>query len=134
VPLEQPPGANPRCATRLRRVAERALRKHGYEVMLAADGGEALQRLRKGPSDVDLIVTDVVMPRMSGPHLLETLRSEGTPVRVLMTSGYPERGATPPTDSGAAVPYLAKPWTVAELLRAVRAALDTEERAAASLP
>ncbi|MBI4503645.1 MAG: response regulator [Gemmatimonadetes bacterium] len=108
----------------LRRVAERALRKHGYRVVLAADGEEALQRIRSAPNGLDLLLTDVVMPRLGGPGLLEALRTEGKAVRALMTSGYPERGAMPEPPPQAPVHYLAKPWTVPELLRAVRAALD----------
>lgn len=105
---------------RVRHAAERVLAKHGYRVLLAADGREALEQIRTASGGIDLVVTDVVMPRMSGPSLLRALEAEGKSPRVLMTSGYPATAAVPELG----VAYLAKPWTVDELLRAVRAALD----------
>ncbi|MBI4542236.1 MAG: PAS domain S-box protein [Gemmatimonadetes bacterium] len=112
----------------LRRAAERALEKHGYTVLVAADGQEALELLRMEKGAIDLVVTDVVMPRLGGSELVEALRLERVEVPVLLTSGYtaPHPRVAPGLPSG--LPFLAKPWTIAELLAAVRSALDKRPR------
>ena len=108
----------------LRRVAERALRKYGYTVLLAADGREALDLVNHQKGAIDLIITDIVMPRMDGPELINELRREGRQTRVLLTSGYTGLGARTAHGLESGLPFLAKPWTVADLLQSVRDALD----------
>ncbi len=108
----------------LRRVAERALRKYGYTVLLAADGREALDLVNHQKGAIDLIITDIVMPRMDGPELVNELRREGRQTRVLLTSGYTGLGARTAHGLESGLPFLAKPWTVADLLQSVRDALD----------
>jgi PAS domain S-box-containing protein len=107
----------------LLRIAKRVLEKHGYRVLTAADGQEALEVYRANRDRIDLVITDVVMPRLGGRELAEALRSEGGRGRVLLTSGYAERelGAAPPEPG---VPLLTKPWSIPELLRLVREALE----------
>ena len=62
------------------------LRLNGYEVMEAADAAEALETLSKIP--IDLMITDFVMPGLSGVQLIEQIRSQWPRTRVLMMSGY----------------------------------------------
>ena len=106
----------------LRRAATRVLRKSGYVVLVASDGREALDLL-EGDQAVDLIITDVVMPRLGGNELIRALRERGRVVRVLFTSGYPGRGDVPEAMEPG-YPFLTKPWTIPDLLGAVRGALD----------
>jgi CheY-like chemotaxis protein len=77
---------------------------------------------------VDLIISDVVMPHTGGPELLDTLRRAGLAPRMLLTSGYSAREMQELVRLDPDVPFLAKPWTVADLLRKVRLALDAESR------
>jgi len=88
--------------------------------VLAADGEEALARLRAPEEPVDLIISDVIMPRLGGPGLYERLGKLGPRPPFLLTSGYAAEEAGPLPEG---VPILAKPWTTVELLRAVRGAL-----------
>ena len=106
----------------LRRAATRVLTRSGYTVLVARDGREALDLLERDGSP-KLIITDVVMPRLGGNELIKALRQRGRRIRVLFTSGYPSRGEVP-EDLEPGLPFLTKPWTIPELLAAVRSALD----------
>ena len=108
----------------LRRTATRVLEKHGYTVVTATDGQDALSVVRSRPAAPDLIISDVVMPRASGPQLLEALRAAGTEPRMLFTSGYTARDVHERSLLEHDVPFLAKPWTIDDLLRKVREVLD----------
>jgi PAS domain S-box-containing protein len=108
----------------VRAAAARALQSAGYRVLQAASGREALRVLGHEPRPVDLLVTDVVMPGMSGPVLAEQVRASGGAARVLFMSGYAEGlgGAERVLEPG--VELLPKPFTPAGLLQRVRALLD----------
>ncbi len=108
----------------VRRAGRRILEKHGYRVMQAADGAEAMAVLRERGSEVALVVSDVVMPRMGGRELYAMLRSEGFRMPFLFTSGYTDRISSDTVALDPSVPVLPKPWTWTELTASVRAALD----------
>ena len=108
----------------VRRLASRALRRLGYTVIEAAHGAEALEALRAAGGPVDLLLTDVVMPKMSGTELADRVRAEHPSVRVLYMTGYAanalgERGMLKP---GAAV--VQKPFTANDLAARVREVLE----------
>jgi DNA-binding response OmpR family regulator len=86
-------------------------------VLSASDGEEALGIARQRASDIELLVTDVVMPRLGGPDLARELRARRT-LPVLFMSGYHERH-----EELAGELLLEKPFTIEQLLRAVDAAL-----------
>jgi len=108
----------------LRRAATRVLEKHGYRVLEAANGAEALEVFGRHETEIALIVADVVMPTLGGPQLIRELRAAGKGVKVLFTSGYPARDAQETRALDPGLPFLAKPWTITELLRRVREVLD----------
>ncbi|MDX2121814.1 MAG: PAS domain S-box protein [Gemmatimonadota bacterium] len=108
----------------LRRVAQRALERVGYRVLTAADGLEALELYRRGAAEVDLVITDVVMPRLGGIALYRTLRQEGHNPRILFTSGYSAAELTDGDFPEAELVVLQKPWTLADLTQRVRNVLD----------
>ncbi len=108
----------------LRRTGKRVLEKFGYTVITASDGLDALNTIRTRPTPADLIISDIVMPHTSGPQLLSALRDAGAAPRILFTSGYAARDVQDRTPLDSGVPFLAKPWTIAELLRKVREVLD----------
>ncbi|HXH87250.1 MAG TPA: PAS domain S-box protein [Gaiellaceae bacterium] len=104
----------------VRKLTYEMLSRAGYSVVSADSPEDALEH----DEDWDLLLTDVVMPRMNGPQLAARLASERPPFRVLFTSGYSgetmiERGALDP-----AAPLLQKPFTNHELVRSVREVLD----------
>ncbi len=105
------------------RATRRALESHGYRVLMARDGEEALEIVRQRGSTIDLIVSDLVMPRLGGRQLYEALQSEGFSIPLMFTSGYAHRDIQECAELDQEVPFLHKPWTLAELLRAVRQAL-----------
>ncbi len=107
----------------VRRTATRVLEKHGYTVIGAADGQEALTIIRSGDVHADLIISDVVMPNTSGPQLVLALREAGLTPRLLLTSGYTAREVREQLRVDPKIPFLAKPWSVADLLGKVREAL-----------
>ncbi len=98
------------------------LRRHGYLVIEAASGAEALAICRREGSAIDLLLTDVVMPGMSGPELAARLCESMPGLQVLLTTGYaPDKVAS--EIAGSLENYLAKPFTPDELLNKVRARL-----------
>ena len=107
----------------LRSATSRILRRLGYTVLAAADGEEALDLFRLHQEEIRLVLSDVVMPRRSGPALYEALRTAGHDVPFLLTSGYSARGEAPEhlLDN---VPMLSKPWSTDELAQKVRELLD----------
>ena len=111
----------------LRRSGTRVLSRYGYTVVAARDGREALEIIRAAATPPDLIVSDVVMPHAGGPELLRALREARVPAKVLFTSGYPARDVNERTPLEPGVPFLAKPWTIQELVRRVREVLDASE-------
>jgi signal transduction histidine kinase len=108
---------------RVRSFLERALSGHGYRVLEAANGAEARQLIEEHGAEIDLIVTDLVMPLMSGAELLKWARERYPGIRTLMTSGYvaDDDGQADLRRSGAA--FLQKPFSRRELLRKVQEAL-----------
>ncbi|HEX2780134.1 MAG TPA: ATP-binding protein [Gemmatimonadaceae bacterium] len=107
----------------LRILTERALRDQGYVVLSAENGAAALDRARTMPGAIDLLVTDVVMPAMSGPMLVTRLASLQPTIRVLYVSGYADDTiASYRLDPTSA--FLAKPFTPVSLAWKVREVLD----------
>ena len=104
----------------VRHFASRVLKHYGYQVLEAATPDEALAMAAKDPP-IDLVLTDVVMPGLSGPDLLARIRACRS-VRGLLMTGYTERLIT--TGDGSA-DVLEKPFESNELLRLVRRALET---------
>jgi len=107
----------------VRALTSRILGEHGYQVIQAANGEAALKECASRPEHIDLVVTDVVMPVMSGAELAERLLEARPDTKVLYMSGYTSDVVLRhgPRDSDAAV--LEKPFSAEELLRRVRDSL-----------
>jgi PAS domain S-box-containing protein len=110
-----------------RRLATRVLRKHGYTVIEAGNGEEALAIASEWPQAIDLLLTDVVMPRMGGVAVSDRLTSARPYVKVLYMSGYAHSAIAQRGRLEERIPLLTKPFTPDELLRHVRQALDSDE-------
>jgi signal transduction histidine kinase/CheY-like chemotaxis protein len=110
----------------LRELMSRALVRQGYTVLTAADGAAALEVAAKHPGALHLLVTDVIMPQVSGPELARRLATERPGLRTIFISGYSdeaiERHGVLAPDSV----FLEKPVTPEALTRAVRELLDAE--------
>jgi PAS domain S-box-containing protein len=99
----------------VRRLARDVLARHGYEVLEARDGDEALAVARQHAGAIDLLVSDVVMPGISGRDLADRLREYRPGIRVLYTSGYTEN-IIMRTGFDGELTLLAKPFLPADLL------------------
>jgi PAS domain S-box-containing protein len=108
----------------LRQLARRMLEKAGYTVLVASDGGEALQALERHDSPVHLLLTDVVMPGMNGRELAARMREAHPEVKVIYTSGHTEDALIRHGIEADAAHFLRKPYTHEDLTRAVRVVLD----------
>jgi CheY-like chemotaxis protein len=117
----------------LRMVARKILENAGYTVLLASNGDEALTHLRRSVTPIHLLLTDVVMPGMSGPALVGRMREEGARTRILYTSGYADDQLASEGVAGERVQFLAKPYTGTTLLRKVREVIDAKTSAAGGL-
>ncbi len=107
----------------VRKLVKRMLEKGGYTVFQARGGAEALSICEAHRDRIDLLITDIVMPGMSGPALAEKAREKCGNLRVLYISGYTDEDTR-----GAAIPhgaeFLAKPFSADKVLRAVRRVLE----------
>jgi two-component system cell cycle sensor histidine kinase/response regulator CckA len=108
----------------VRKLTSHVLRRHGYEVLEAANAGEALLACEQHPSPIPLVITDIVMPGMSGPDLAERLRTLHPQMKLLFTSGYTDAAVVEHGLSTQTMVFLQKPFTPAELARKVRDVLD----------
>ena len=108
----------------LRSTTRRVLERLGYAVIEAADGEEGLARLRAETSRIDLILSDVLMPKLSGPELYEAVRKTDPTARFLFTSGYSASDIGQRSLLEPGVLFVAKPWTISDLARQVRKALE----------
>jgi PAS domain S-box-containing protein len=108
----------------VRRVARLALERQGYTVLVAASGREALGIAEQQGDAIDLLLTDLVMPEMSGRELADILRARRPNLAVLLMSGFVEDDFVRHGVVTEEVAFLHKPFSLDELARAVRAVLD----------
>jgi CheY-like chemotaxis protein len=108
----------------VRALAREVLERHGYTVLEASDGREALRRYEAGAAGIDMILTDVVMPRMSGRELVDRVRAIRPDMRVLYMSGYTEDAILRHGVHDASTVLLGKPFAPAALLAKIREVLD----------
>jgi two-component system cell cycle sensor histidine kinase/response regulator CckA len=111
----------------VRAVTEQILINAGFRVLSGQDGTEALNVSRGYDDKIDLVLTDVILPGMTGPELGSELRRERPDIKVLLTSGYadvePSEHVTPDVEF-----YLAKPFSVASLMEKIREVLSFESK------
>lgn len=110
----------------IRTAARRILERFGYTVLEAVDGIEGEEMFRKHIREVDLVLLDIILPKRMGTELYEVIRTGPGEPRVLFMSGYPAQTVRDTTKLDPTLPFLQKPWTIDDLARAVREALDEE--------
>ena len=107
----------------VRRLATLGLRAHGYNVLEAADGAKALELVDHAGASIDVVVSDVMMPGMSGPELLSRLAVLAPRMRTVLMSGHAESTVLSP-ETATRCAFLPKPFTPERLARKVREVLD----------
>jgi len=108
----------------LRGLALLILQTYGYTVLAAGNGKEAMRLVEKQRSQIDLLVTDVVMPGMGGPDLAEALRPRFPQMKVLFSSGYTDDTVVRHGLLQEKVAFLRKPYTPLTLVKKVQQVLD----------
>jgi CheY-like chemotaxis protein len=108
----------------VRAVACSILRRYGYRVLEAANGGEALLACEQHPATIHLLLTDVVLPKVSGRAIAERLATLRPDMKVLFMSGYTDEAILQHGVLESDVAYLQKPITPEKLTRAVREVLS----------
>ena len=110
----------------LLKLASSILKRGGYDVLTAGNGVEALKLLEAHPQTIHLLVTDVVMPGMSGRVLSDRMRTLHSAIRVLYTSGYTDDAIVHHNVLEGGIHLLEKPYSQNALLGAVRRVLDSD--------
>ena len=106
----------------VRAFGARALAARGYTVLEAGSGLEALEIAEENAGKIDLIVSDVVMPEMDGPTMFGELRKRGIKAKVIFVSGYAEDAFAKNLPEGEEFGFLPKPFSLKQLIEAVKGA------------
>ena len=107
----------------VRALAKKILLQRGYRVLEAADGAIALRLAAGHVGEIDLVLTDVMMPNLGGRGMVEELKELSPDMRVLFMSGYPKEEIFPDREMAKLTAYLQKPFSSETLATEVRAAL-----------
>ena len=116
----------------LRFLVARILRGAGYSVIEAVDGEDALAR-SASHGRIDLLVTDMVMPKLGGVELARRLNVSNPDLRIMYMSGYPDAGLGKRGEVEPDTCWMAKPFAARDLLQEVRNRLDTRRTAPARM-
>jgi len=108
----------------IRRLGARALERQGYSILEAADAEHALALVEGYPGSIDLLIADVVMPRMGGRELAQLLRAKRPEMNVLYTSGFTDDAVLRHGVRASEVAFLPKPYDLIGLRRKVRLMLE----------
>jgi PAS domain S-box-containing protein len=108
----------------VRQLARRLLSSKGYTVLEATNGSEALELLAARHAEIDLVLSDVVMPVLGGRTLSAEMKRLEYRIPMVFMSGYTDNSEPLKDPSGATAPFVAKPFTAATLLESVRRTLD----------
>ena len=112
----------------LREIARETLANQGYRVLLVPDGERALQEFQSNRSRIDLVMLDVVLPKMSGPEVYARIKAEKPETPVVFASGYSADSAMLQKIQEQNLPVLQKPYSPRELASKVRETLDQLSR------
>jgi two-component system cell cycle sensor histidine kinase/response regulator CckA len=104
----------------LRALNARGLASRGYAVLEAGNGVEAIRLLEDRAGEIDLVVSDVVMPEMDGPTLFKEMRVRNPDLKMIFVSGYAEDAFEKHLPDGGKFAFLAKPFTLKQLVAAVK--------------
>src|SRR3954447_13722302 len=110
----------------VRLFSARALRNKGYKVIEAKSGEAALEVIHRATDTIDLLITDVVMPRMDGPGLIRVVRETHPDMKVIFISGYTEDAFRQRLDSDSEIHFLPKPFSLKQLAGKVKEVISGE--------
>jgi PAS domain S-box-containing protein len=108
----------------VRNLAQLVLKTHGYDVLAASDGADALRAMKQHRGRLDMLLTDVVMPGMNGREVAVAIQGRFPEIKVLFTSGYTDDAVVRHGVLRAEVAFLQKPYSAQGLAKKVRHVLD----------
>ncbi|MBD3225867.1 MAG: response regulator [Caldithrix sp.] len=114
--------------TEVRELASSFLNTLGYRVLEAANGKKALELVKKNNKaiEIDLVLTDVVMPHMNGEELAESIRKLNPHIKIILTSGYTDSKLIKSGLKEKGFSFLPKPYSIQKMAKRIRKALDDE--------
>ena len=110
----------------VRRVTRRLLERHGYSVLEAADGISGAAQFAASPAPIDVVITDLMMPGISGQQLIRILREQTPHARIIAFSGHLSETGLPPDLAAEVQAFIAKPFTSAMLLQTIQRVLHAK--------
>ena len=108
----------------VRALADRALTSAGFTVLVGHDGQHAIEVAAAFDGTIDLFLTDMVMPRMSGKEAAQRIRRDRPGIRILLMSGYPDQSVEGEAEPDSTTAFLPKPFTPKQLIQRVREILE----------
>jgi DNA-binding NtrC family response regulator len=108
----------------VREVAKRILERRRYTVLLAKNGEEGIRQFKEHRSDIALVISDVIMPKLGGPAMYDAIRNFAPDARFMFMSGHATHVLRVSGNVDPQLPFIYKPWSGIELLRRVRGLLD----------
>ncbi len=113
----------------IRKLAQRALERYGYRVLLAANGAEAVSLYAAHREEIALVLTDMAMPIMDGPATIVALKAMNPAVRIVGSSGMAGPGGLPEAAEAGVKQFIPKPYTAEALLHGLAKALQPTDAA-----
>jgi two-component system cell cycle sensor histidine kinase/response regulator CckA len=110
----------------LRELLTSMLHDYGYSILVARDGMEALERYRRHRQDIGLVITDMDLPKLNGAAVSQSILSDNPGARIVLISGFLESALKESILASGVREFVAKPYTMAQMLRIVRKVLDQE--------
>ncbi len=110
----------------LRELLSSMLHDHGYGILIARDGMEALERYRRHRNDIGLVITDMDLPKINGAAVSRSILSDDPRARIILISGFVEAAQKEEILASGVREFVAKPYTLAQMMRIVRRVLDEE--------
>ena len=108
----------------VREFTKRMLKTLGYNVLIASDGQKGLELFKSHASQIDMIITDMIMPNMTGKQFVEAVRQIDKDIKIMFVSGYSPDDTTDGTALGQSVAFFQKPYTRDQLAKKIRDVLD----------
>ncbi len=105
-------------------LARDILKRHGYTVLTAGGGEEAVELYRKNNGSISVVVLDILMPGVDGPEAFRRIRALDPHARIVVSSGYDQMHDADGLLREGALAFVQKPYRIAELLRAVSGAIE----------
>ena len=112
----------------LRELLVTALQDHGYGVITARDGIEALERYRRHQGQIGLVITDMDLPKINGAAVSQSILGDDPNANIIMISGFIDAALKASILSHGVREFVAKPYSLAQMLRTIRRVLDSEKR------